>query len=168
MEWRTGDMISVCKEIDADGIVFTANSVVKDVKGTKELVMGGGAALRVYQYFPKSLASSLANIISPKGAVGVQPDYYFSGVSFKRSKHVSQLFYVFALQVKRHYANPGDLDLTIESLKQLATWCKENPDKQLVLNCPLIGLGGFSAQTDKVKGIVESILGNTNVVVTIL
>jgi len=37
MEWRTGDMIDVCNEVGANGIVFTANSVVKS---NGELVMG--------------------------------------------------------------------------------------------------------------------------------
>jgi len=168
MEWRTGDMIDVCKELDADGVVFTANSVINNVNGKRQLVMGGGAALRVYQHFPQTLSPSLANIIAPGAGTGVQPDYHLAGVTFKIKNNSSRVFYVFALQVKRHFVKPGDLSLTVESLKQLAQWCESHPDIKLVLNCPLIGLGGFASRTEEVKGIVESILGNTNVVVTIL
>lgn len=164
MEWRTGDMVDVCKEIGADGIVFTANSYVKKNGG---FCMGAGAALRVYDYFPKTLAPSLARIIGYSGLYGVQPDYHFAGVTFNLKNDSSRLFYVFALQVKRHFAEPGDLDLTIESLNHLANWCDNNPNVRLVLNCPLIGLGGFAAKKEEVQQMVESILGRTNIVVTI-
>jgi hypothetical protein len=168
MEWRTGDLINVCKELDADGVVFTANSVICNKNGIRQLVVGSGAALRVKQYFPDSLPSALANVVAPGDTFGVTPDYHFAGVTFKRANKPDSPFYVFALQVKRHFANDGDLQLAIESLTQLAAWCQDNPDVKLVLNCPLIGLGGFASRAEEIKGVVEGILRNTNVVVTIL
>lgn len=160
MEWVYGDMIDVCRGRDYDGIVFTANSVVnKD----NELVMGGGAALRVKNAFPKA-ALVLGNQIKQDGYNWVQPDYYLAGCVFDAVKP----FYVFALQVKRDFRHKGDIQLTIQSLKDLAAWCEENPEVKLVMNCPLIGLGGYSSRVDEVKEIVSSILKNTSIVVTIL
>lgn len=168
MEWHTGDLIDVCKKLDADGVVFTANSVICNKNDIRQLVMGGGAALRIKQYFPDSLPSALANVVAPGDTFGVAPDYHFAGVTFKRANKPDSSFYVFALQVKRHFANDGDLQLTVESLNRLADWCQEHPNIRLVLNCPLIGLGGFAHRAEEIKGVVEGILRNTNVVVTIL
>lgn len=164
MEWRNGDMIDVCREVGANGIVFTANSVVS----TNDcLVMGAGAAQRVRDAFPKSIQRALGAQIK-QSSPGVQPDYHFVGVTLPMAKQPDLPFYIFALQVKRHYAEPGDLALTVESLEALNSWCRANPDVKLVMNCPLIGLGGFASQIDKVKSIVEGILSDTNVIVTIL
>lgn len=163
MEWRTGDMIDVCKEVGANGIVFTANSVVKN---NGELTMGGGAAKRVRDYFPSSVPSALGQEIK-KNNDRVQPDYYLAGIQFKL-KETLEPFYIFALQVKRDFKDNGDLSLTIESLQLLAKWCSENPDVKLVLNCPLIGLGGFANQKEDIRNIVDGILFNCDVVVTLL
>lgn len=164
MEWRNGDMVDVCREVGANGIVFTANSVVT---ANNCLVMGAGAAKRVKDAFPDSVPRALGAQIK-KSNHGVQPDYHLVGVKLPMAQSPDSPFYIFALQVKRHYAAPGDLALAVESLKALSGWCSLNPDAKLVMNCPLIGLGGFAGQIDKVKSIVEDILSDANVIVTIL
>ena len=164
MEWRNGDMIDVCREVGANGVVFTANSVVTT---SDYLVMGAGAAQRVRDAFPSSVQKALGSQIK-QVKHGVQPDYYLAGVTLPMANKPDSPFYIFALQVKRHYAAPGDLALTVESLESLNRWCKANPDVKLVMNCPLIGLGGFASQIDKVKSIVEGILSDANVIVTVL
>lgn len=164
MEWHTGDMIDACKEFGAQGIVFTANSVITNQNGMSELVMGLGAAKRVRDFFP-SAPRILAQEIKQTNA-RIQPDYHLAGFYFT-DKNLSP-FYIFALQVKRDFKNNGDLALTIESLQILADWCIANPDVKLIMNCPLIGLGGFSDQEEDIKNIVEKILFNANVVVTTL
>jgi hypothetical protein len=160
MQWVEGDLIEICNRLNADGVVFSANSVVLS---NGELCLGAGAALRVRNAFPKA-ALVLGNQIKQDGYNWVQPDYYLAGCVFDAVKP----FYVFALQVKRDFRHKGDIQLTIQSLKDLAAWCEENPEVKLVMNCPLIGLGGYSSRVDEVKEIVSSILKNTSIVVTIL
>jgi hypothetical protein len=165
VEWRVGDLIDVCKEADADGIVFTANAVIQNKNNAPELVMGFGAAKRIGDYFP-NVASLLAKEIKQE-ETRIQPDYYLAGLKFKNNKKETP-FYVFALQVKRDFKDKGDIELTIQSLKQLANWCKENPEIHLVLNCPLIGAGGFSHQKEIIFDIVEKELESLNIIVTTL
>lgn len=163
MEWRNGDMIDVCREVGANGIVFTANSVVK---GDGSLVMGAGAAKRVRDAMPSSIQKALGALIMDSQP-GVQPDYYLAGIHLPSAKKPDTPFYIFAIQTKRHYAKPGDIELAIKSMSALKEWCDSNPDIKLVMNCPLIGNGGFANQIDKVKSIVEDVLSDTNVIVTI-
>jgi len=165
MEWRSGDMVDVCRETNADGIVFTANSVVTK---SGELVMGAGAAKRVQNCFPNSLAKALGAQILKDVSVQVQPDYHLAGVVFKQKSNPDLPFYIFALQVKRDFRLPGDLKLTIASLGSLVNWCEEHPNTRLVMNCPLIGLGGFAAQKEEIVNLVSETLAKTSVIVTIM
>ncbi|MFK5073233.1 hypothetical protein ACI4BE_27295, partial [Klebsiella pneumoniae] len=72
---------------------------------------------------------------------------------------------VLAIQVKRHFKDDGDLDLTKKSLAKLKEWSDNNPSEHIVINCPLIGLGGFSKDVDRIKKEVESALGSANITV---
>lgn len=163
MEWVQGDIIDVCRDKKANGVVFTANSVILK---NGDLCLGAGAAKRVRDYFPASVPSALAQEIKQNND-RIQPDYYLAGIQFKL-KETLEPFYIFALQVKRDFNDKGDLSLTVESLQLLAEWCNANPGVKLVLNCPLIGLGGFSDQKEDIKNIVDGILFNCDVVVTLL
>lgn len=160
MQWAEGDLIEICNRLNADGVVFSANSVVLS---NGELCLGAGAALRVKNAFPKA-ALVLGKQIKQDGYNWVQPDYYLVGCMF----NIEKPFYVFALQVKRDFRHKGDLELTNQSLAELATWCEENPEIKLVMNCPLIGLGGYANQIEEIKATTELILNKTNVIVTIL
>jgi hypothetical protein len=166
MEWRKNDIIDVYKAENANGIVFTANSVVITKNHNSELVMGAGAAKRIRDYFNQDITCKFGNIIKTNDA-RIQPDYYLKGIKFTLESNPAPL-YIFALQVKRDFKDKGDLHLTIQSLEALAQWCQSNPEIKLVLNCPLIGCGGFKNQKEEVFDLVEEILKDCNVIVTTL
>ena len=178
MKWCTGDLIEISKSEKCNVIAFTANSyVTSDFR----LVMGAGCAKRVRDHFlgvdfdlgnriRKRISSSLENavesVVSPKE--GVQADYYVAGVP-------RDGIIVAAVQVKRHYQDHKNSDskkacfeLTIASLKKLRRWCEKNNDSRVVINCPLIGCGGYSQEEDQVKAMVEKTLGSVDIYVCTL
>lgn len=162
MEWRKGDMLEVGKKEVCNVIAFTANAVVREERGQSALVMGGGAALRVRDAFPGidfALGKRILSTSSrPTLKSGVQDDYYV--VAAKQGD-----LWVAAVQVKRHWKDAGDWDLTVDSLEALARHLAKYPDLKCVLNCPLIGLGGFADRIDEVKDMVSLVLKDANVLV---
>lgn len=155
MRWVDGEMIAVAYKEGADTLAFTANSVIKK---DGSLVMGGGAAKRVADFFPETPAALGAKITSNPDRDFLIAEAPVSDLCIDR---------VLAVQVKRHFKDDGDLDLTKAALNALAKWCISNPKSLVVLNCPLIGLGGFAHRIDEVKQAVSSILKDSNVIVCI-
>lgn len=152
MRWIQGDLIDVATKLNAHVLGFTANSVI--TKNGK-LVMGGGAAKRVRDYFDgvdaelgKNIGANLTDFLLAEA-------------------NVSDLIVdkVLAIQVKRHFKDDGDLDLTKQALEKLKEWSEKHPSEHIVINCPLIGLGGFANEVDKIKKEVESVLGSANITV---
>ena len=162
MEWLSGDMLQVAREEECEIIAFTANSVLKSINGSQALVMGGGAAKRVRDAFP-GIDIQLAEKIIESRSIdnNNSADYYV--VASKTNG-----LWVAAVQVKRHWKDDGDWKLTETSLKTLARHLSKNPNRKCVLNCPLIGLGGFSDRIDDVKQMVEDTLKDANVFVCII
>ena len=140
MEWRDDvDFLDLAIEENINNIVFTANSVVTNGK----LVMGAGAALRIRNAYPE-IDSQFGELLLPNG----RKDYHVVEVHRpEENPHT-----VYALQVKRHYRDNGDFELCITSLRKLIDKLKDEP---AVLNCPLIGYGGFSDKTQRVYDMVE-------------
>jgi hypothetical protein len=165
MEWRTGDMLDVGQKEGCNVIAFTANAVVREERRQAALVMGGGAALRVRNAFPGidfALGQRILNASSrPSFKSGVQDDYYV--VAAKQND-----LWVAAVQVKRHWQDVGDWDLTEDSLEALSRHLAKYPDLKCVLNCPLIGLGGFADRADEVKEMVSLVLKDANVLVCVM
>ncbi len=162
MKWASGDLIDIARDEKCHVVAFTANSVLKTVNKQPALVMGAGAAKRVRDYFPGvdiDLGKKIAALqAAPRS--GLQLDYHI--VSSKRDG-----IHVAAIQVKRDWRDEGDWDLTVQSLTLLSGYLAEFPHLKCSLNCPLIGLGGFASQKDKVFKMVESILGDSNIIVCV-
>ena len=159
MEWRKGDMIDIAAQEGITTIGFTANAVIWRDNGVPKLVAGRGAALRVREKFPTVDAMLAAAILKGKDRMGVHHDYHCVSV-------VGKFYKIFAVQVKRHWRDPGDWPLTEASLEAFASMLPQ--EEAAVLNCPLIGEGGFADRKDEVMGMVERILNNRQVIVTTL
>ena len=105
---------------------------------------------------------------------GVQEDYHTMGylhcpeqMECTHEHCLSVHHQIVAVQTKRDWKAPGDWDLTVASLKMFsARLNKENI--RFVLNCPLIGLGGFGDERKRVFDMVEEILGQNDVIVCTL
>ena len=100
-------------------------------------------------------------------AYGLQPDYFVAHASHWLEDKKDHIRLV-ALQVKRHYNAQGDLDLTEQSLEKFAEMMRSRPERRAVMNCPLIGLGGFGDQQKLVTDLVERVLGDIDVIVCTL
>ena len=149
MEWRDDcDFLELAIQEGIDSIVFTANSVVNQYG----LVMGKGAALRIRDAYP-GIAGDFGKILDryPPG------DYHV--IKVDRSETPSS---VYALQVKRHYRDPGDFELCRKSLQKLI---KILGNSSAVMNCPLIANGGFYDERDHVYEMIEDELKNSPILV---
>ena len=163
MQWHNGDVLELAESVKANIVLFTANSVVTDSR----LVMGAGFAKQVRDTF-KGIDLELGRtLLGSSGTNGVQPDY---GLVTAVTRHNNRSLIIGALQVKKHYndhknvkTKQGCWELTESSLFMLQTtlrgWSKNLPPFVLVMNCPLIGLGGYASEKDKVVGLVENYLG---------
>lgn len=163
MKWISGDLIDIARAENCHVVAFTANSVLKTVDQQLALVMGAGAAKRVRDYFPGidiALGQKIAALqTTPRS--GVQKDYHIVS-----SKHSGM--HVAALQVKRDWRDEGDWDLTAQSLTLLSGYLAEFPHLKCVLNCPLIGLGGFRERKAEVQAMVEKHLEGANILVSVI
>jgi len=150
MEWVDGvDFLDFARETSIDNIVFSANSVI----GRNGLIMGAGAALRIRDAYP-GIDMQFGQIIDR-----MPRDYLVAHVQ-RIDETPSN---VFALQVKRHYKNPGDLELCRRSIQKLSSVIG---DETAVMNCPLISLGGFGDQCETVYQLVEEELHKNRIFVT--
>lgn len=150
MEWQDNcDFLELAIQEGIDNIVFSANSVVNK----HGLVMGKGAAQRIRDAYP-GITHDFGKILDRKPP----GDYYVINVLRPESPQ-----HVYALQVKRHYRDSGDLELCRKSLQQLVQILG---DSRAVMNCPLISNGGFSAMKEQVYEMVESELENLPILVT--
>lgn len=169
IQFISGDFIKAARELDADGLIFSANSLIKRVKDgdrtVNELVMGAGAARRVRDYFGSYIPRQLAASISPSGEAGVRPDYHIAYVSIPFKGNPERRFTVVAFQVKRHFQNPADLDLITESAEWLHQWLATQPDKKYVMNLPGVNLGQLRQHEDEIKEILSSRLGKFDLIV---
>lgn len=150
MEWIDGsDFLELAIQEEIDSIVFSANSVVNK----HGLVMGKGAALRIRDAYP-GIASDFGKILDrrPPG------DYHV--IQVNRPEAPSR---VYALQVKRHYRDPGDFELCRQSLQKLIQILG---DSSAVMNCPLITNGGFQDEKERVYEMIEYELKNSPILVT--
>lgn len=150
MEWRDNcDFLELAIQEGIDNIVFSANSVVNKYG----LVMGKGAALRIRDAYP-GITGDFGRILDrrPPG------DYHV--IKVERSETPSS---VYALQVKRHYRDPGDFELCRQSLQKLIQILGNS---SAVMNCPLITNGGFYDERERVYEMIESELEKSSVLVT--
>jgi hypothetical protein len=159
MDWRVGDFVKLAKESDRRVIAFTANAVLKGSAQKPLLVMGKGAAAAVLEEFPTANAALACRL--PPFPLGLQPDY--GCVSAQLQNLEGTPCHVVAVQVKRGWKDDGIFDLTERSLRQFAEMMRLRPDRKAVLNCPLIGNGGFAHQSDRVKSMVEAALQDIDV-----
>ena len=183
LEWRHGDLVDVAKETGANVLAFSANAVLKQGEsGLYKLVMGAGAAKRVRDYYPGSdwkLGASVArntqrlrvSLGGDRGTrmadYGLQPDYYLAKTTCWDERHEQPTpMLIVALQVKREWKDRGDLELASQSLMRFHDLMRENPEYRAVMNCPLVGLGGFSLE--EVRPVVEATLSGTNTTICLL
>lgn len=153
MTWASGkDLVTHARAISASHVAFTANSVLNRGR----LVMGAGAAKRVRECMP--------GVDYALGALSPGGDYH---LLLAESEFWSPAA-VLAVQVKRHYSDPGDIDLTHRSLLALAEFCVGTPGALIVMNCPLVGHGGYADRASEVEEMVEEVLSEHPVVVTTL
>lgn len=154
MKWvRGADLLDHAREVGATHVAFTANYVVKRGR----LVMGAGAAKRVRDALP-GVDAAIGRLCPPSG------DYHLICVEDERWNPKG----VLAVQVKRHYSDDGDWDLAVRSLRALAEFCEGNRDAFVVMNCPLVGRGGFADRSSEVESMVEEVLCEHPVLVTTL
>jgi hypothetical protein len=156
MIWQTGDILDIANSERCNVVAFTANSVLNK---NGALVMGAGVAKRIRDHYP-DIDAKLGSKITKKLGENNQADFH---VAVQKVEDV----FVVAVQVKRDWRDNGDWDLTVESLELLARYLSEYPHLKCVLNCPLIGLGGFGNQQDKVRKMVESVFENTDIIVCV-
>ena len=150
MEWVDGvDFLDFARESLIDNIIFSANSVI----GKNGLVMGAGAALRIRDAYP-GIELQFGRLIDR-----MPRDYLLVNVCRPDDTPSN----IFALQVKRHYKNPGDFELCRKSLQKLSNTINDTP---AVMNCPLISHGGFGDNCDIVYALVEEELQKNNIFVT--
>ncbi len=165
MEWWQGDLFEVVKQTEAQVIAFTANAVLKP---NRSLICGAGAAKSVRDKCP-GVDKALGEVLFQRSnKTGLQEDYYVIEVEYWSQ-------WVMAVQTKRRPDIPKNKaekqelwDLTSKSLEYLAILAKKHPERRIVLNCPLIGLGGFGDELDEVGDLVEEKLVDTNIVVCYL
>ena len=174
MDWQVGDIISIGEAKKYDVIAFTANSYVT---ADFRLVMGAGAAKRVLRHYPGIDAEfgtriRVGELGFEDGLIypphGVQKDYLVAGVP--RAGII-----IAAVQVKQHFRDhtepeAKDLcwELTVKSLAKLRRWCERHPDKRVVMNCPLIGFGGYGDQEERVRIMTIEALRGTSVTICTL
>lgn len=149
MNWTTGDLIEVARAKGIRVVGFSANAVITR---DGDLVMGAGAARRIKNAYP-GIERILGEAI---GVFGLAPDYYLQPASYGRTR-------ILAYQVKRDWRESGDFALTRESLTRLAEWSRANGP--VVVNCPLIGAGGWGSRSDEVFEMVERALADADVTV---
>jgi hypothetical protein len=172
MEWCKGDLIDVFRDMGAGVLAFTSNAVVRASEEGPKLVMGAGAAKRVRDEFervdyklgaaiarntPLSDIEALGRTAMPS-VYGLHPDYHVALASQEGVK-------ILAVQVKRHYNAEGDLALARRSLEKFAEMMKDRPDRRAVINCPLIGFGGYRGTPELVEAMVEEVLAGVQVAV---
>lgn len=151
MKWFDNeDFLDLAIRLKVNHLAFTANSVIKE----SGLVMGAGAALRIRNAYP-GIDGEFGRILNRLPG----RDYHVMHVL--QPEHVPSNIY--ALQVKRHYRSDGDIELTRLSLRKFALSLE---GAEAVLNCPLIGLGGYADNPQEIFELVEEELANTSVCVT--
>jgi hypothetical protein len=146
------DFFEITPEVQPDAIVFTSNGVVMK---SRELVMGGGIALRFkqkYPWLPFMIGDSLVGL---KGSFAVKRYGVFGPVPSGEG------YDIFALQTKTHFKYDSVLEDVVENCEKLQ---KETSKYQKVLmTTPGCDLGGLD------KGeVLEAIsfLGDNFVVIS--
>jgi hypothetical protein len=159
MKWHKGDIVDLFNTGKYNALGFTANARRSRFG---DLIMGAGAAKKVadaYPGVPRALGVAV-------GAMKV-PDYLLAFAEVD-----DQWF--FALQTKRHWKDEyGNVtydmaDLARRSLEALNQYADEHPDMNFVVNCPLIGLGGYGHKKKFIKELVEQAVPANNVTVCVL
>lgn len=132
------------KSPDSNYLLFSANSVINS-QGA--LVMGRGFALAVRNKYP-GVDADIGKSIGRRGYSLYQNNY---GIAFGKRywDHVG------AFQVKHHWKRPARYDLIKQSTYKLMDFCAANPDSEIHMNYPGIGLGGLNA--DKVANIISNL-----------
>ena len=163
MNWTRGDLIDVARHEGITHVAFTANA---EVTAGKALVMGAGAAKRIRDYFlgiDKVFASLLEfHLCDPASHRDYRlMTYTTHSEGWLGVDWISDVVTVSAVQVKRRWQEPGDLQLTRESLVLLRGYVREKEaaglDARCVINCPLIGHGGWSLRKGEVYEMVEAV-----------
>ncbi len=129
----------VCEELWKDPgrpglICVTTNSVVKDSDGS--LAMGAGAAKQAAQRIP-GIALEAGRLITVVRRMTGKQNYGFMVIRPPTADKCG--FGIF--QVKDHYKEAASLALITQSCRDLAAWCLSEPECQVRLNYPGIGLG---------------------------
>ena len=165
MKWAEGDILEHAKTNTGTALAFTANSMLVHNK----LNMGGGAAKDVRDEYPGVDAAFFEILSEGVNDNCVLSDYHLCAVETEGRT-------IIAVQVKRdtrEKATPNAkrawYELARRSLEHLAVW-QEATGTPVVINCPLIGLGGFSTYPEfmQVKLMVDMTLGDADITVLTL
>lgn len=145
-------------EKDVQAICCTTNNVIKN---DGSLVMGNGIALQFNKDFPY-LAKNWGIFIEGM-AEGGHTDYHIVIDGLRRLNH--NAIYLVGVQTKRHWKDPSDIDLIIES-------CKKLRDLADLLNwqciiCPAFGCGCGSLTFKDVEKKIGKILDDRFIMIGI-
>lgn len=173
VEWYEGDMIMLAKQRGIFHVAFTANSTLNG----QRLVMGAGAALDVKKQFPKIDLNLGTELVYLREVESIEGDYNVLSVQavssgtrgWLGSESIADVVRVTAVQVKRDWRHIADWELTKTSLGLFRDYLRHllstGEQGSAVINCPLIGMGGYSAQREQVIAMVEKQLQGADVIV---
>lgn len=145
-------------EKDVQAIVCTTNNVIKN---DGSLVMGAGIALAFNKEFP-FLARNWGMLIQGM-AEGGHNDYHV--ILDGPRQWNRDVLYVVGVQTKRHWKDPSDIDLIVES-------CKKLRDLADILNwqriiCPAFGCSNGGLTFKDVEKKISKILDDRFVIINI-
>lgn len=135
-------------------IAVTTNAVVR-LSGSL-LVMGAGAARQAVDRIP-GVAQEAGELVARIRETTGKHNYGFLVVREPTTKKCG--FGIF--QVKDHYEEAASLALIAQSCRDLAAWCLSEPECQVRMNYPGIGLGKLTM--DEVLPALEILLQKVTV-----
>jgi hypothetical protein len=157
MVWSDQNFLDLYQKGIVNTLGFSANAVIKH---DGSLITGAGAALAIKKAFP-GVEDTLGLKLRPeRWYPGIQKDYHLLIAEPTDSSPR-----IIAYQVKRHWVNEADLNLTIKSLHMLKQYIQEHPEITIAINCPTIGCGGLASQKETIFNMVEAILSDTDIIV---
>lgn len=127
-----GDFWELYKAPDVDLIVCTTNNIIKN---DGSLVMGAGIAAQFKNFF------KFVDFTWGKQIAKLDKDYLFMLDGPRNVGHNS--IYLGALQTKRDWKDPSDIELIVNSCKKMNKICDLLGFKKILMTRPGCGNGGL-------------------------
>jgi hypothetical protein len=141
---------------DVQAIVCCTNNVIKN---DGSLVMGAGSALQFNKEFP-FLARNWGMLIQGM-AEGGYTDYHI--VLDGPRQWNKDVLYLVGLQTKRHWKDPSDINLIVESCKKLADLADILNWQRII--CPAFGCGFGGLTFKDIESKIKKILDDRFVII---